>query len=92
MEMFDQGFGSIVYTTQLPAIDEPSVLSIDEVHDYARVFLDGKSIADLYRRNFDRSVTLPAIPSGARLDILVEGMGRVNFGEAMKDYKESPTG
>lgn len=87
MEMFDQGFGSIVYTTQLPAIDEPSVLSIDEVHDYARVFLDGKSIADLYRRNFDRSVTLPAIPSGARLDILVEGMGRVNFGEAMKDYK-----
>lgn len=87
MEMFDQGFGSIIYSTRLPAIDEPSVLHIDEVHDYARVYLDGRWIADLYRRNFDRSVTLPSIPDGARLDILVEGMGRVNFGEAMKDYK-----
>lgn len=87
MEMFDQGYGSIVYRTILPAIDEPSVLDIDEVHDYARVFLDGKCIADLYRRNFDRSVTLPPLPDGAQLDILVEGMGRVNFGGAMKDYK-----
>ncbi|WP_294592205.1 beta-galactosidase family protein [uncultured Rikenella sp.] len=87
MEMFDQGYGSIVYRTILPSIDESSVLDIDEVHDYARVFLDGKWIADLYRRNFDRSVTLPPIPAGARLDILVEGMGRVNFGGAMKDYK-----
>lgn len=87
MEMFNQGFGSIIYSTQLPPLDEPSVLDIDEVHDYARVYLDGKWIADLYRRNFDRSVTLPSIPQGGRLDILVEGMGRVNFGEAMKDYK-----
>lgn len=87
MEMFDQGFGSILYRTHLPALDEPSVLDIDEVHDYARVFLDGQHIADLYRRNFDRSVTLPPIPEGACLDILVEGMGRVNFGSAMKDYK-----
>lgn len=87
MEMFDQAFGSIIYRTQLPPIDEPSVLTIDEVHDYARVYLDGKWIANLYRRNFDRSVTLPSIPEGAQLDILVEGMGRVNFGGAMKDYK-----
>lgn len=87
MEMFDQGFGSIVYSTQLPPLDEPSVLDIDEVHDYARVYLDGRWIADLYRRNFDRSVTLPSMPEGGKLDILVEGMGRVNFGEAMKDYK-----
>ena len=31
----------------------------------------------------------PACPKGARLDILVEAMGRINFGRAIKDFKLS---
>ena len=39
------------------------------------------------RRNGEKQLTLPACPKGAQLDILVEAMGRINFGRAIKDYK-----
>ena len=35
----------------------------------------------------EKSLELPAMPQGAQLTIVVEGMGRINFGRAIKDYK-----
>ena len=35
----------------------------------------------------ERSLALPATEKGQTLTILVEGMGRINFGRAIKDYK-----
>lgn len=87
MEEYDQGFGSIIYRTQLPAITTPSVLVAEGVHDYARVFVDGIFVGSIDRRNDEREVSLPPLPEGARLDILVEAMGRINFGRAIKDFK-----
>lgn len=87
MEEYDQGFGSILYRTTLPEIKHSARLTVDEAHDYAQVFVDGKYIGKLDRRNSEKQLTLPACPKGARLDILVEAMGRVNFGRAMKDFK-----
>ncbi len=86
MEEYDQGFGSILYRTTLPEIKEPSLLSIN-AHDYAQIFVDGKLIGKLDRRNGERGLKLPACPKGAQLDILVEAMGRINFGRAIKDFK-----
>ena len=86
MEEYDQGFGSILYRTTLPALSMPSTLNID-AHDYAQVFVDGKFIGILDRRMGDRQIQLPALPQGGKLEILVEAMGRINFGRAIKDFK-----
>lgn len=47
MEEYDQGFGSILYRTTLPDIKNGGLLSVDEVHDFARIFINGKTIGNL---------------------------------------------
>ncbi len=87
MEQFDQGWGSILYRTTLPAVKAGTTLLIDEVHDWAQVFIDGKLIGRLDRRRGEFTIKLPATAAGARLDILIEAMGRVNFDKAIHDRK-----
>ena len=87
MEEFDQGWGSIMYRTRLPEITKPSKLHIAGGHDYVQVFIDGKYIGAMDRRNGDKDLVLPSCKKGAKLDILVEAMGRINFGRAIKDFK-----
>lgn len=87
MEEYDQGFGSIMYSTELPALTSPTLLTVDEAHDFAQIFVDGKYIGKLDRRNGEKELVIPACAKGARLDILVEAMGRINFGRAIKDFK-----
>ena len=87
MEQFDQGWGTILYRTTLPEVSEGTVLIIDEAHDWAQVYADGKLLKRLDRRRGENSVTLPALPAGTRLNILVEAMGRVNFDVAIHDRK-----
>lgn len=87
MEQFDQGWGSILYRTTLPQIKEETSLVIDEMHDWAQVYVDGELMARLDRRRGENTVKLNNIRKGAQLDILIEAMGRVNFGEAIHDRK-----
>lgn len=87
MEEYNQGFGSILYRTTLPALKNGGVLTVNDPHDYAQVFVDGKYIGKLDRRNGEKELTLPSCNKGAQLDILVEAMGRINFGRAIKDFK-----
>ena len=87
MEQYDQGFGSILYRTTLPRIESPSKLIISEAHDFAQIFLDGRWIGKMDRRFQEREINLPPCAEGAQLDILVEAMGRINFGRAIKDFK-----
>ncbi len=87
MEFFDQGWGSIMYRTTLEASDEEQTLMITEAHDWTQVFLDGKRIATLSRMRGEGSVKLPTVKEGAQLDILVEAMGRMNFGKGIYDWK-----
>lgn len=87
MEFFDQGWGSILYRTQLNASDEEQTLIITEAHDWTQVFLDGEKIATLSRLKGEGTVKLPPVKEGARLDILVEAMGRMNFGKGIYDWK-----
>ena len=84
---FSQGFGSILYRTTLPELKSPATLTVNDAHDYAQVFVDGKYIGKLDRRNGEKQLVLPACVKGSRLDILVEAMGRINFGRAIKDFK-----
>lgn len=88
MEQFDQGWGTILYRTQLPQLVKAgTILQITEVHDWAQVYANGKLLARLDRRQGEFTVTLPALKAGTQLDILVEAMGRVNFGISIHDRK-----
>ena len=87
MEFFDQGWGSILYRKNIPASRLRRTLTLTEVHDWATVFIDGKAVGKLDRRRGDKQITLPATTKESRLDILVEGMGRVNYGQAIIDRK-----
>lgn len=87
MEDYDQGFGSILYSTNLPSLPEGALLTVNDAHDYAQIFIDGQYIGKLDRRNGEKELAIPACKSGTKLDILVEAMGRINFGRAIKDYK-----
>ena len=87
MEEFDQGWGSILYRTKMPAVKGETRLVIDEVCDWAQVYIDGELVGRLDRRRSENSIKLTNVRKGAQLDILVEAMGRVNFGEAIHDRK-----
>ena len=85
-EEYDMGWGTMIYTVALPANDKPSTLT-GEFHDFAQVYLNGKYIGKVDRVKNEKSIDLPAMPEGGTLAIVVEGMGRINFGRAIKDYK-----
>ncbi|MCM1332364.1 MAG: beta-galactosidase [Bacteroides sp.] len=87
MEEYNQGFGSILYRTELPATSTSTTLTVNDPHDFAQIYIDGKYIGKLDRRLGEKSILIPPVKSGAQLDILVEAMGRINFGRAIKDFK-----
>lgn len=87
MEMFGQKAGFILYRTKLIG-HKKGKLKITELHDYATIFLDGKYIGKLDRSKAENTIELPAsTTANPQLDILVEGMGRINFAEFMIDRK-----
>jgi beta-galactosidase len=87
MEEMGQGWGSMLYIATLPEITSESVLTLNECHDYAQVFVDTAYIGKIDRVRNEKSLRLQAVKKGQELRILVEAMGRINFGRAIKDYK-----
>ncbi|MEO6224222.1 MAG: beta galactosidase jelly roll domain-containing protein, partial [Vicinamibacterales bacterium] len=58
------------------------------LHDYALIFVDGKYAGALDRRLGERTIDLPPATSEMPvLDILVEGMGHINFAQEIIDRK-----
>ncbi len=88
MEAYDQDYGCILYRTQLPA-GPAGALEATAINDVGQVFLDGQRIGftDRRSRNFQCSCPRARDPRPATLDILVEAMGRVNFGVEVHDRK-----
>jgi beta-galactosidase len=86
MEAYDQGYGCILYRTKIPA-GAATTLEAAAIHDFGFVFLDGKRVGILDRRSSSAKISLPERQAEAQLDILVEPMGRINFGPEMADRK-----
>lgn len=97
MESLNQISGFILYQTVLPAHSRPgSALLIPKLHDRAQVFIqteDSEQLEHCYvgiiERWSNQHLTLPSYASapGLRLEILVENMGRVNYGPFVFDPK-----
>ena len=87
-EQLGQDFGYTLYRTTLrgPFTDLP--LELGRVHDRCLVFLDGKHIGTVERsrRRDEMRLSLKAGET-ARLELLVENMGRINYGTDLLDRK-----
>ncbi len=84
-EDMNMGWGSMIYNTLLPETNGSQL--VINGHDFVQVFIDGTYIGKIDRVKNERSLALPATRKGQTLTLLVEGMGRINFGRAIKDYK-----
>jgi len=86
LEAYDQAYGCIVYRTTLPA-GPAAVLEAAAINDIGQVFVDGRRVGFTDRRSRNYRVELPARSAPVTLDLLVEAMGRVNFGVEVHDRK-----
>ena len=88
MEDLGQDFGYLLYSTTLHGPFEPLKLEYGKVHDRAIIFVNGKRMGLWERSRVHDEITLSlAAGESARLDILLENMGRVNYGPKLFDRK-----
>ena len=86
-EAYGQDYGFILYKTELIGQKEGKLV-VTDIHDYATVFLNGEYIGKLDRREGINTIDIPASNIDPPvLEILVEGMGRINFAQYMIDRK-----
>jgi beta-galactosidase len=86
-EYYGQNQGLMLYRTTLVG-RKSGKLVVTELHDFATVFVDGTLIGTIDRRLGENSIDLPKVANANPvLDILVEGMGHINFAQAMIDRK-----
>jgi len=87
MEALGQNQGLVLYRTKLIG-HKSGQLTITEPHDYALVFLNGKFVDTVYRDGGKWTINLPKSDvQEPVLDILIEGMGHINFGQYIIDRK-----
>ncbi|MBP1658936.1 MAG: beta-galactosidase [Candidatus Aminicenantes bacterium] len=87
MEAYGQSSGFILYRTRLLG-HRGGKLTVTDVHDYATVFADGRYLGTIDRTKGEASLDIPkAEPANQTIDILVEGMGRINYGARLLDRK-----
>jgi beta-galactosidase len=91
MEQLDQGYGYILYRTEMVGSGEELRLDIESVHDRAEIFINGEKKATYERWDMpsDEEKLKVLFPYGEKysFDILCENMGRVNYGQKLIDRK-----
>ena len=88
MEEMGQAFGYILYSTEIRGSLSPRELDLQRMHDRAHIFVDGTLVGVKDRLGADCSVKVGSTPEKpCRLDILVENMGRINYGAKTFDRK-----
>lgn len=86
MEYYGEGYGYILYETTLNRDYDNAVLSFQEIGDRAQVFVNRKLVSTLYVNDDEYKCVISA-KAGDVLSVLVENMGRTNFGPKMMRKK-----
>jgi beta-galactosidase len=81
------GHGLVRYRSRVPGPRGPYPLSAQGLGDRAHVYLDGAYAGVLERDGAESIPDVPVPEAGARVELLVESMGRVNYGAALGDRK-----
>ncbi|MFJ6934440.1 beta-galactosidase family protein [Streptomyces sp. NPDC101132] len=87
MEAFGQNLGLIHYRTRLRGPLGGAELRVDGLADRALVFLDGQPLGVLERDRPEEALPVAVPEGGAVLELLVENMGRINYGPLLADRK-----
>lgn len=85
MEKYGHGYGYIAYQTTLNRDYEDAVLSFESLGDRAQIYIN-KTLVDILYINESLSTKITA-KAGDVLTVLVENMGRTNFGPKMMRKK-----
>jgi beta-galactosidase len=90
MEAAGQAYGYILYRT---SVNGPSKaeLAVTEVHDYAEIFVNGQRAGSLDRRLQQDRISIELPRRSNTLDILVENLGRINFGPKLREDRKGIT-
>jgi beta-galactosidase len=89
-EDLGQDYGFVLYRTTLTKAVS-GILSIKDLRDYGIIFVNGKRVGILDRRLKQDSIAID-IPAGkVTLDILVENLGRINYGPYLLKNKKGIT-
>jgi len=89
-EDLNQAYGYVLYRTTVEG-GSKKLLKIKDLRDFGIVFLNGKRVGVLDRRLYQDSLMLDLPKGKVRLDILVENMGRINFGPYLLKNKKGIT-
>ncbi len=92
MEEIGQNFGYVLYRTSISGPKNPGKLHAEVIHDRAQVFIDGEKRATWERwdkKGIENSPVMLNLGIGEQVDvdILVENMGRINYGPKLRDRK-----
>ena len=93
MEKLDQNYGYILYRTSLEREQNLEKIRLWGANDRANIFVEGKPVATLYDRELLEEAQVDVkFERPARMDILMENMGRVNFGPRMESQRKGIAG
>lgn len=89
MEALGQSYGFLLYRKPLDQALQ-GTLTVQDLHDYALVFNGDRRLGTLDRRHKQQTLEV-ALNAAAPLDILVENMGRTNFGGHLVEDRKGIT-
>ena len=92
MERLGQGYGYILYRTRLPAGRMGGALSFAHAADRMQGFWNGRHIFTRFDRELAAPIQLELDGQGGTLDLLVENLGRVNYGRRMENQRKGIDG
>lgn len=89
MERLDQSYGYILYRSNLDTEENIEKIRLWQANDRANIFVGQKPVLTLYDLELQKEHELKVeFPKGEELDILVENMGRVNFGPRLQHQRK----
>lgn len=89
-EDLNQAYGFVLYRTTING-GKSGLLKLKDLRDYGMIFVNGKRVGILDRRKYQDSLMI-SLPKGkVTLDILVENLGRINFGPYLLKNKKGVT-
>ena len=96
MEKLGQNYGYILYRSKLEKEQGFEKIKLWKANDRANIFVDEKPVLTLYDRELlaehEIKENRPDVSNNPNIDILVENMGRVNFGPRMDDQRKGIDG
>ncbi len=87
MEYYGQGYGFIVYETVIKGAYGKQSMTVQNVHDRGQVYLNGKYVGLVDRISGESRIDVDITEEETTLQIIVENMGRINYGPFLVDFK-----